>query len=31
MALQTLEPQVKVPEEISNEARRSIERMLAVK
>jgi quinolinate synthase len=31
MALQTLEPQVKVPEEISNKARRSIERMLAVK
>ena len=31
LALQTLEPQVKVPQEISDKARRSIERMLAVK
>ncbi len=30
-ALQTLEPQVKVPKEIADRARRSIERMLAVK
>jgi quinolinate synthase len=30
-ALQTLEPRVTVPEEIAGKARRSIERMLAVK
>jgi len=30
-ALQTLQPQVTVPEEIAVRARRSIERMLAVK
>ncbi len=30
-ALQTLQPQVTVPEEIAVKARRSIERMLAVK
>src|SRR5512136_543617 len=31
LALRTLEPRIKVPDEISNKARRSIERMLAVK